>query len=184
MKKSLKIVALSSLVGLAAAASLLTPGQVRSGDVSIREAEAFAYVCLEEKGPFDKLEEAIGRLVQEMQGQNIVPAGPLLGIYYNSPEEAGAENLRWEVGFPVTSQALVQPPLGKKEWSYTQFAVSLHVGAYDQVGETIRKMLDWMEQNGYRPAGPVMERYMDMNPAEIRPEELRTEVWIPCEKKS
>ena len=184
MKKSLLVIAPAFFICLAAAASSRSPSQVQSGNVTIREAEAFAYVCLEEKGPFDKLEGTIGRLVQEMQGQNLVPAGPLLGVYYNSPEEVSAQNLRWEVGFPVTAQALVQPPLSKKEWSYTQFAVCLHVGAYEEVGETIRKMLDWMEGNGYRPAGPVMERYMDMNPEELRPEQLRTEVWIPCQKRT
>ena len=45
-------------------------------------------------------------------------------------------------------------------------------------------MFDWLENNGYEVSGPIMERYLDMNPAELRPDQRRTEVWIPCRKKA
>jgi predicted transcriptional regulator YdeE len=45
------------------------------------------------------------------------------------------------------------------------------------------KILDWMDANGYVQAGPIMERYLDMNPSELKPEDLKTEIWIPVEKK-
>jgi AraC family transcriptional regulator len=184
MKKSVLIIALAFICALPTFALAFGSDQVQSGSVTIQTSEAFAFVGLEEKGSFDGIHEAIGRLVQEMQAQNIVPAGPLLGVYYNSPDQVSEKDLRWEVGFPVTAQALIQPPLMKKEWNYTQSAVCLHQGAYEETGETIRKMLDWMEDNGYAPAGPIMERYLDMNPEELRPEQRKTEVWIPCQKKT
>jgi effector-binding domain-containing protein len=184
MKKS--ILALSL-----AAACVFTVGvsaNHRSADggeaITVQQVEAFAYVSLQQKGPFDKMEEAIGNLMQEMRGQNLVPGGPMIGIYFNSPDEVKPEDLQWEIGFPVTSQALVQPPLQMKEWNFTQVVVSLHQGPYEKVGETIQKMIEWMEANGYFPAGPFLERYMDMNPEELKPEELKTEVWIPCQKKT
>jgi effector-binding domain-containing protein len=154
------------------------------GSIAVQQVEPFAYVCLEQKGPFEKMEDAIGSLLQEMRAQNVVPAGPLIGVYFNSPDQVKPEDLKWEVGFPVTSQALIQPPLQKKEWNFTQVVVSLHQGPYEKVGETIQKMMEWMETNGYFPAGPFMERYLDMNPDELKPEELKTEVWIPCQKKT
>lgn len=184
MKKSALIITMTFICGLSTLALAHGSDQAQSGAVTIQKAEAFAYVCLEVKGPFDRIQEAIGSLIQEMQVQNLVPAGPLLGIYYDSPEEVSDQDLRWEVGFPVTAQAFVQPPLVKKEWSYAEFAVSLHQGAYEDTAETISKMLDWMDANGYRPAGPIMERYLDMNPAELKPEQRKTEVWIPCQKKT
>ena len=152
--------------------------------INVQQVEAFAYVCLPQKGTFDKIQDTIGSLLQEMQAQNIVPAGPLMGIYFNSPEQVKPENLQWEIGFPVTAQALIQPPLQKKEWNFNQVVVSLHQGAYEKAGETILKMMEWMEANGYSPAGPILERYQDMNPDELKPEELKTEIWIPCQKKT
>jgi effector-binding domain-containing protein len=151
---------------------------------TVQQVEAFAYVCLPEKGSFDRIQETISRLVQEMQGQNVIPEGPLMGVYFNAPDQVKPEDLQWEMGFPVTAQALIQPPLQKKEWNFSQVVAGLHEGPYDKTGETIRKMLEWMEANGYAPAGPFVERYMDMNPEELKPEALKTEIWIPCQKKT
>jgi effector-binding domain-containing protein len=183
MKKSRLIIGLAAVyfVSMPAAAGDLPVGGGES--FTVQQTEAFAYVCLPQKGSFDKIGEAIGGLMQEMQAQNIVPAGPMIGIYFNSPEQVKPEDLQWEIGFPVTAQALIQPPLQKKEWNYTQVVVGLHQGPYEKTGETIEKMMEWMEANGYVPAGAVLERYQDMNPDELKPEELKTEIWIPCQKK-
>jgi len=158
------------------------PGNLQgSGAISIQKVEPFAYFCLHHKGPFSQLPEVIGRLMEESR---VFPAGPLMGIYFNVPGEVEPKELEWEIGFPVTAQALVQPPLEKKEWNFDQVASCLYQGPYDKSGETIATMLKWMEANGFEPSGPVLERYLDMNPQELKPEELRTEIWIPCRKKS
>lgn len=151
--------------------------------VTLQQVEPFVYFCIRHKGPFTQVEEVIGRLMQEVGSQNVVPAGPLMGIYYNSPAQVKPDELEWEMGFPVTAQALVQPPLEKKEWKFSQVATILHKGSYETTGDTIMKILDWMDANGYVQAGPIMERYLDMNPSELKPEDLKTEIWIPVEKK-
>ena len=157
---------------------------IRGDSIAVQQVEAFAYVCMPQKGPFEKIEEAIGGLILEMKTQNVIPAGPLMGVYFNSPDQVNAKDLQWEIGFPVTAQALVQPPLEKKEWNLTQVVSASHQGPYEKTGETIQKMIEWMGANGYVPSGPIVERYLDMNPAELKPEERKTEVWIPCQKKS
>jgi effector-binding domain-containing protein len=184
MKKRLLAIGLASVCVLSILVSTERRAAFGGEAITVQQVEAFAYVCLQQKGPFDKIQEAIGSLIQEMQAQNVVPAGPLMGIYFNSPDQVKPEDLQWEIGFPVTSQALIQPPLQKKEWNLTQVVVSMHQGPYEKTGETIQKMMEWMEANGYAPAGPFLERYMDMNPEELKPEELKTEVWIPCQKKT
>jgi effector-binding domain-containing protein len=161
------------------------PGGLPGGEaISIQKVEPFAYFCLHHKGPFSEFPEMIGRLMEESRAQNVFPAGPLMGIYFNAPGEVEPEELEWEIGFPVTPQALVQPPLEKKEWNFDQVASCLHKGPYDKTGETIATMLEWMQANGYESAGPVLERYLDMNPQELKPEDLKTEIWIPCRKKA
>lgn len=150
--------------------------------VSLREISPFPYCSIHHKGPFTEIQEVIGKLMQAFQSQNIFPAGPMIGIYYNSPAEVNPEDLDWEVGFPVTAQVMAQAPLEKKQWDLTPVASCLHVGPYEKTTDTISKILDWMKANGYVQTGPVMERYLDMNPAAVKPEELRTEVWIPCQK--
>lgn len=152
--------------------------------VTVQKIEPFSYFCLHYKGPFSKLPEVIGQLMHEANLQNVYPTGPLMGVYFGSPEQATNEELDWEIGFPMTPQSLVQPPLEKKEFNYDQVVSAVHTGSYASIGETITMMLEWMEANGYAPAGPVLERYMDMNPQELKPEAMTTEIWIPCQKKS
>jgi effector-binding domain-containing protein len=71
----------------------------------------------------------------------------------------------------------------KKVWEYRTVAVAMHVGPYAKGGLTVEKMMAWLAANGYESGGPVLERYLDQNPMGIKPEDLRTEIWIPCKKK-
>ncbi|UCC38342.1 MAG: GyrI-like domain-containing protein [Candidatus Aminicenantes bacterium] len=151
--------------------------------VSIKEISPFVYCCIPHKGPFTEIENVIKMLMSISQNQRIYPAGPLMGIYHNSPDEVKPEELEWEIGFPITPQAVPLEPLEKKQWDFTLVATALHTGPYEKTGETILKILEWMKTNNYIPAGPVLERYLDMSPSSVPPEKLRTEVWIPCKKK-
>lgn len=181
--KKIAIVFLS--FSLMASFSLAVASQEKASEIeaiSLQEISPFTYCCIPHKGPYTEIQEVIGGLVQSLRGQNISFTGPLVGIYYNSPAEVKPEELQWEVGFPVTPQASVQAPLEIKQWNFTTVATALHKGPYETVVQTIFKILEWMKTNACVPAGPVMERYLDMDPSSVKPEELRTEVWIPCKK--
>jgi len=58
----------------------------------------------------------------------------------------------------------------------------VHIGPYAKTGETIQRLMDWIKAQGYIAAGPILERYLN-NPMQVKPEELRTEIWIPAWKK-
>jgi effector-binding domain-containing protein len=151
--------------------------------VSLKEVTPFVYVCISHKGPFTEIENVIGQLMMSTQSQNIFPAGPMIGIYHNSPEEVKPEELQWEVGFPVTPQVMPQSPLEKKQWTHTQVAAATHTGPYEQTGVTIAKIFEWMEANGFVQAGPILERYLTIPTPDTKPEELKSEIWVPCQQK-
>ncbi len=46
------------------------------------------------------------------------------------------------------------------------------------------KIFEFIGKNGYKQAGPVMEKYLDMNPDAVLPAERKTEINLPVEKKS
>ncbi|HAR37002.1 MAG TPA: hypothetical protein DCR87_08945 [Acidobacteria bacterium] len=153
------------------------------GQVEIRTVEPFVYCCLSREGSFSELEAVLGELMQNMQIQNILPAGPMIGIYYGDPELTDPEKMRWEIGFPISEQVQVLAPLEKKVWSFTTVAVSVHQGPYDKAGETILKMQEWLEANGYAQSGPILERYLDPDPSRVSASGLKTEIWIACRKR-
>lgn len=157
--------------------------QERVGEVTLKQVEPFVYFSLKQKGSFESIDTVINQLIETARSQNVYPAGPLLTIFHGNLVNIDPEKIEWEVGFPVTPHALVQAPLERKIWEFSPVVACLHAGPYEKMGETIKKMLDWMETNGYVQAGPLLERSVGDDPTRIKSEYLRVEIWIPCKKK-
>jgi effector-binding domain-containing protein len=148
---------------------------------SIKEIPAFSYVCLPCKGPISNFGDKIGELTQFLQMQNIAPMGPLIGVYYSDPNMTKPEDLMWEIGFPVM-ESNAQDPLRFKQWTFTTVLEGTYTGPYDKLAGIYAEMLAWLDANGYVQAGPIMEKYLS-DPNSTRPEDYKTEIWIPCRKK-
>jgi len=175
----------AALAALAAAAIASAPLRAQDLAVAVKEVQPFSYCAIAHTGPYTDMTAVIGQLVGAMQAQGLFPQvrGPLVGVYFNSPAVAKPEDLSWEAGFVIAAQAAPLPPLSKKVWEHRTVAVAMHRGPYAEGGRTIAKMMDWLAANGYGPAGPVLERYLDQNPMGVKPEDLRTEIWIPVAKR-
>jgi len=106
----------------------------------------------------------------------------MVAVYHNALTPVDSPDLSWEVGFIVMEQTMPQAPLIKKVWSHNTVAVATHVGPYQQIGETLEKLMAWVGAQGYAADDPLLERYMN-NPMQVKPQELRTEIWIPVVKK-
>lgn len=166
-------------------AVLIAPLAAQDLAIAIKDVEPFPYCAITHRGPFTDMGAVIGELVGAMRAQGLFPQirGPLIGIYHNSPGDAKPGDLVWEAGFVIAAEATVQPPLLKKIWEFTTAAVAMHVGPYGKAGAAIARMTAWAAAQGYVPAGPVLERYLDQNPEAVKEEELRTEIWIPVKKR-
>lgn len=183
----LAVVAMFIFSALSAAAppSVSWPsGSSQEPFASIKEVPPFAYCCIVHTGPISDMTSVIGQLIQAMQQQNIFSAirGPMVAVYYSILTTADSPDLSWEVGFIVTEQTMAQAPLVKKVWSHNTVAAATHVGPYQKLGETLEKLVAWIGAQGYAADKPLLERYLN-NPMQVKPEELRTEIWIPVVKK-
>lgn len=160
-------------------------GAAQDVAITVKDVEPFPYCAVSHKGPYTDMTAVIGELIEAMQAQGLFPQirGPMVGVYYNWPGDTKPEDLSWEAGFAIAAQATPQLPLVKKIWEYKTVAVALHVGPYDKGGAVVERIMAWLAAHGYEAAGPVLERYLDMNPMAVKPEDLRTEIWVPCKKK-
>jgi effector-binding domain-containing protein len=170
---------------VSALAALAVPARSQELAVTVKDIEPFPYCAIAHKGPYSDIGAVIGQLIGAMQAQALFPQvrGVMIGVYYNSPGDTKPADLSWEVGFVVSAQAAPQPPLLKKVWEHKTVAVAMHVGPYDKTGAAIEKITAWLAAHGYKAGGPILERYFDQNPMAVKPEDLRTEIWIPCVKK-
>ncbi len=185
MKKAISVLALLLFLSAAPVSPITGKAERTSepGTISLKEVSAFSYCCIPHKGPFTEIEKVIMKLMGAIQEQKVTPAGMMIGIYYNSPEVVKPEDLEWEIGFPVAARISVQKPLEKKQWEHTLVVSAVHTGPYEQTGQTILKMIEWMLDNKLVLSGPVLERYLTMPGPNTRPEDLKSEIWIPCKKK-
>ena len=152
-------------------------------EVMIQDTAPFTYAYLECSGSYEQIPAKIGLFMPEFFKQNLMPAGNFFGMYLNSPGQVKEEELQWRLGFPIAADSAVAAPLQKGECKATKIAVYQYVGPYEKVGDAYGKIFAYIEQNGYKIAGPCIEQYLDMDPSAVKPEELRTEINIPVEKK-
>lgn len=176
---------MKTLLAASLVLALMLPLAAQDIEVAVKEIQPFSYCAVAHRGPYTDMTAVVGQLVGAMQAQGLFTQvrGPMIGIYFNSPADTDPADLDWEAGFIVAASATVQPPLVKKVWERLTVAAALHRGPYAEGGRTVAKMMAWLAAHGYRPDGPVLERYMDQNPLAVKPADLRTEIWIPVAKR-
>ena len=159
-------------------------------EVELKEIEPFVYASLRHKGPFSDIEDVITDLITTIQRLNVNPQGPMIGIFHTVPGPDDPEDMEmeWEVGFPIAEQSYVQareeikPKLERKVWEHTLVASAKYSGPYQEMGETITDIFQWMEEKGYDKAGPVLATFLETGTPDAPPSELKGEIWIPCKK--
>ena len=152
-------------------------------EIEVRDLEPVTYAGLDCTGPYTQITAKIMEFMGTFFGQGLTPTGGVITIYYNQPGPGVTENdLKWTIGMPISPASTPAAPLVKGEFKYPKVVFSVHVGPYDKLHETYAKMTAYLEANGWKPAGPVMEIYLN-NPQEVAPEQLQTEIYMPVEKK-
>ena len=177
MKKLCCVLILFALAAVVAAASLAQSAgtaPVAPADTSASEAEeapqvqlkvdtAFAYCALEMTGSYDQHGAAFEKLYQESMQQGIYGGLPF-GIYWNSPADTPVEKLSWDVGFIMPPGKAPKSPLTLKKWDFTTMASLKYSGAFggEYMGKAYGMIFKWIAENGYQPAGPMMEIFLNM----------------------
>jgi AraC family transcriptional regulator len=175
MKKLFCILAMLAVAALAAAAS---PAQnecsvpVAQADttgrgevvpqVELKTDTAYAYCAMEMTGSYDQHEAAFGKLYQEAMNQGIYGGMPF-GIYWNSPANTPVEQLKWDVGFALPAGNAPKPPLATKKWDFTTMASLKYRGVFGgaEIEAAYGRVYQWIGENGYQPAGPMMEVFLN-----------------------
>jgi effector-binding domain-containing protein len=124
--------------------------------------------------PAKVLPEAFSALFQVYYGINETPKGPgqqaprlRCPVYETGLFDTNTE-LEITVGIPVPAAVSALPdkrtgPAAQvtlNEWEYGDTAEILHKGPYEKEGPTIQKLLDFIKQSGYVPAGIHEEEYL------------------------
>jgi effector-binding domain-containing protein len=159
-------------------------------EVALKDIEPFVYVSLRHKGPFSAIEDVITDLIASIKSLNIHPQGPMIGIFHSVPGPDDPENIEmeWEIGFPIGEQHYsqaregIKTKLERKVWQHKLVASTVYSGPYQDMGETVTDIFQWMEGKGYDKAGPVLATFLEAGTPDAPPSDLKGEIWIPCKK--
>jgi len=77
----------------------------------------------------------------------------------------------------------VSEPLSVRELPRVTAASVVHHGAFNRIAEAYQALLQWMDANGYRQAGPARELFLHVSQPVSREDESNvTEIQVPVEK--
>ncbi|UCF05167.1 MAG: GyrI-like domain-containing protein [bacterium] len=199
MRKVLVMVVASAVIGLctqavwtqeveqkdAKAKTPVAEKETKTEIIKLKETEPFTYCALEMKGSYEQHTTAFMTLYGETMKQAVAYDDIPFGIYWNDPQTTAEEDLLWEIGFRLLEKHEVKEPLKIKEWKFTTMASRGYKGAFseEEMGKAYEEIYQWIEKNGFVPAGPMMERYLRA-PQPNEAGELcgSVEILVPVEK--
>ena len=130
-------------------------------------------------GPYSDAGKAIDEMMDMVQKQKLLVAGPPFGMFYDNPANVKPESARYEVCVPVApeTKSMMDKKTGfsVKDAPEMMIAVTDHMGPYDQVAPVYEKLYKWIAENKYEPAGPMIEWYLS-DPSKVKPESLQAKI--------
>ncbi|MBK8900883.1 MAG: AraC family transcriptional regulator [Anaerolineaceae bacterium] len=105
----------------------------------------------------------------------------MIGISHDSPDITDADKLRYDACLTLNQPIEPQGEFGVQTIAGGRYALFVHKGPYENFTETYRLIFgQWLAQSGERLRDvPAFERYLNRHPRRTKPENLRTEIYIP-----
>ena len=123
------------------------------------------------------LGDGYGEIMGYLASRGVQPSGMPFAMYYNMD----MHNLDVEMGLPVAEPLEGQGRIGPGTLPGGKAVVEMHVGPYEKLEETYRKVMDYIEREGLQTESYMYESYLN-DPGEVAPEELKTEIVFPIKE--
>jgi len=151
-------------------------------NVEIKQLPARRVAAVHHVGAYNRISEAFARLGEIAGRAGLIRGKPtMIALFHDIPEVTPETELRSDAGLIVPEHVKLPADLGEQYLPAGRYACTLHVGAYERVGDAwSRFMGEWLPQSGERMAadGTCFELYLN-TPAEVSKAELQTELYIP-----
>jgi len=153
-------------------------------EVRIEQRQPVRVAFVRNVGPYNTSGEAWGKLMKWGWKKMMFKPPETFGLGYDDPDVTPAEQCRYDACMVINEKTKVKPPVETKEFAGGTYVATLHEGAYDNISNTYAKLFarvasgpidgkSWMLGDP-----PSLEKYLN-DPRKTKPEDLRTEVWMP-----
>lgn len=105
------------------------------------------------------------------------------GIGHDNPNVVAADKLRCDACISCDDDTIkLSGEISKKVIEGGKYARFVHVGPYERLRSMYDEIADWAAVQGIEPsARPRIEKYLDIDPRKVHPENLKTEIYIPID---
>ena len=105
----------------------------------------------------------------------------MFGIGHDDPNITPQNELRYDACISYDDKSVTPVgEIGVKTIEGGKYVKHLHKGAYEGLKKSYQEVIDWIIENGYTMADkPPFEKYLNRDPRRTKPENLKTEIYIP-----
>lgn len=150
-------------------------------NVIIEKMPALRLATVAHAGPYNCIAEAFQRLGAIAGSAGLLRNGAMmLAMYYDDPEITPTEQLCSDAALSVPDGLPLPAEVLEKRLPAGRYAHTTHVGPYATLGDAWSRLMgEWLPRSGHRVTdSPSYEVYRN-TPADTRPEDLQTDLYIP-----
>lgn len=150
-------------------------------DVMLKKMSVTKVAYVRHTGPYSECGPAWGKLFDWAAKNRLMEnMKRKIGICYDDPEITDSKNIRYDACVEIEGDIQKDGDIRIKEIPSDMYAMTLHVGPYEDLGKTYAYICGQWAPKNYKEiqAKPSIEVYLD-DPHEVSPENLRTEIYVP-----
>jgi AraC family transcriptional regulator len=153
-------------------------------DLRIEKREPARIAFVRHTGPYDKVGDAWGKLMKWGWTKMMFGKADTFGLCFDDPDVTPAERTRYEACMVVDVRTKPKGDVELRDLPGGAYAVGLHEGPYERIGDSYAQL--FAEVSSHPINGrtwklgdpPALEKYLN-DPRKTKPEELKTEIWMP-----
>jgi len=140
-------------------------------------------ICARETGNYaESPSKAWGRMMKYAYSNKLMNHNVRrFGISHDDPNITDADHIRYDACLDIDVDIAAEGGLKKRVISGGKYAKFLHKGAYENFGKTFSYIFhEWLPESGHElRENPCFASYLNLDPRRTKPENLRTEIYVP-----
>jgi len=152
-------------------------------EVSVKFFMPVKVASLEKKGPREEVGKTVAQISKALQEKKVKVAGAPIGLLDEEIKAFDPQKAQYEVCIPISGKIKGEGEVKGKELAQAAFACITHSGPIQKLPDAYTIILKWVEENGYRIAGPIREVYhKGAGEAGPNPQDVMIEIQFPVRK--
>jgi AraC family transcriptional regulator len=145
-----------------------------SSDARVEERQPMRLAAVRHVGPYEHVGQAWKAVFAWAGRAGATPAGPPVGLCWDDPEVTAPGHVRYDACLPIDGGVAAASDARLLEIGAGRFAVAMHRGAHERLGESYTELVRWALVHGHELGPePSVDHYL-RSPGDVAPEDLET----------